>query len=212
MNKQIDTIHFDTLILGSGGAGRTAASIIEIAKGGSLAFLEDSPKSKTINGISIAGKIAERIKFRDSKFIIAFGTNYLKERVTLYRQMLSEGFDFENAIYPQAYIDRTATLGIGNVASPGFKLMPNARVGNCCFFCVNSSVDHDCEIQDGVYLAPGATLCGGTIIEEGAFIGANATILPQVRVGSYSVVGAGAVVTRDVPPKSVVVGVPAYSR
>lgn len=212
MNEKNDATHFDTLILGSGGAGRTAASIIEVARGGSLAFLEDAPKSKVVNGISIAGNIADRVKFRESKFIIAFGTNYMKERVTLYRKMLSEGFVFENAIYPQAYIDRTATLGIGNVASPGFKLMPNAMVGNCCFFCVNSSVDHDCEVQDGVYLAPGATLNGGAIIEEGAIIGANATVLPQVRVGSYAVVGAGAVVTRDVPPRSVVVGVPAYPR
>jgi galactoside O-acetyltransferase len=47
------------------------------------------------------------------------------------------------------------------------------------------------------------------VIERNVWIGANATILPGVRVGHGSVVGAGAVVARDVPPLSVVLGVPA---
>ena len=47
------------------------------------------------------------------------------------------------------------------------------------------------------------------VVGYGADIGTNATILPGVRVGAHSIVGAGAVVTRDVPPYSVVAGVPA---
>lgn len=47
------------------------------------------------------------------------------------------------------------------------------------------------------------------IIRRGAYIGANVTILQGVEIGESSVVGAGAVVTRSVPPSSVVVGVPA---
>lgn len=46
-------------------------------------------------------------------------------------------------------------------------------------------------------------------IEDGVWVGANATILPGVTVGQGSVVAAGAVVTRDVPPNVVVGGVPA---
>lgn len=49
----------------------------------------------------------------------------------------------------------------------------------------------------------------GVHIESGAFIGAGATILAGVRVGRCSVVGAGAVVAEDVPPYTVVAGVPA---
>lgn len=50
----------------------------------------------------------------------------------------------------------------------------------------------------------------GTItVEDDVWIGANATILPNVRIGAHSIVAAGAVVTRDVPPRSVVAGVPA---
>ncbi|HEY8435915.1 MAG TPA: DapH/DapD/GlmU-related protein, partial [Haloplasmataceae bacterium] len=47
------------------------------------------------------------------------------------------------------------------------------------------------------------------IIEDGAFIGANAVILEGIRVGERAVVAAGAVVTKDVPPHQVVAGVPA---
>jgi len=46
-------------------------------------------------------------------------------------------------------------------------------------------------------------------IKKGVWIGAGSIILPGVTIGEYSVVGAGAVVTRDVPPHSMVVGVPA---
>lgn len=50
-----------------------------------------------------------------------------------------------------------------------------------------------------------------TIVEHGATIGANATIVCGVRIGAYAFVGAGAVVTRDVAPHAIVAGVPARS-
>ena len=89
-------------------------------------------------------------------------------------------------------------------------------------------------IEDGVFIGPhvcftndrlpaavdaegellGATGSGdwqivSTVVEAGASIGANATIIPGVRIGARALVGAGAVVTRDVPPGALVVGNPA---
>lgn len=49
----------------------------------------------------------------------------------------------------------------------------------------------------------------GVVIEEGAFIGAGAVILPGVRIGAFAIVGANAVVTKDVPPGQVWMGIPA---
>jgi galactoside O-acetyltransferase len=48
-----------------------------------------------------------------------------------------------------------------------------------------------------------------TIVEDEAWIGAHVTVLPGVRIGKGAIVGAGSVVTRDLPPMSVAVGAPA---
>ncbi len=78
-------------------------------------------------------------------------------------------------------------------------------------------------LKKGCWLGPGVMLTNakyplskdvkkrlkGPVIGEGSIIGANATILPDVKIGRNCLIGAGAVVTEDVPDDSVVVGVPA---
>ena len=63
--------------------------------------------------------------------------------------------------------------------------------------------------EDGRPQGPADWTVEATRIGKGASIGSNATILSGVTVGAGAIVGAGAVVTRDVPPKAVVAGVPA---
>ncbi len=79
------------------------------------------------------------------------------------------------------------------------------------------------EVQDDVFIGPNATFCNDrfprskqypdafltTVIERGASIGANATILPGVVIGQRAMVAAGAVVTKNVPPHAIVAGNPA---
>jgi acetyltransferase-like isoleucine patch superfamily enzyme len=52
-------------------------------------------------------------------------------------------------------------------------------------------------------------LAAPVVVESGAFVGANVTVLPGVRIGSRSFVAAGSVVTADVPPRTLVAGIPA---
>lgn len=79
-------------------------------------------------------------------------------------------------------------------------------------------------VQDNVFIGPNVTFTNDkhprskqypeeflrTIIEEGASIGANATILPGIKIGKNALVGAGAVVTKDVPESAIVIGNPAF--
>ncbi len=59
--------------------------------------------------------------------------------------------------------------------------------------------------------SPWGNLFGTIRILDNCFIGANSIIMPGVQIGPHSIVGAGSVVTKDVPPQTVVVGVPAQT-
>ena len=78
------------------------------------------------------------------------------------------------------------------------------------------------RLEDDVFVGPNATFTNDafprskklfelqlTIVKRGASIGANVTILPGITIGENAMVGAGAVVTRDVPPNTLVIGNPA---
>jgi acetyltransferase-like isoleucine patch superfamily enzyme len=70
-------------------------------------------------------------------------------------------------------------------------------------------VHDDARRMDGVVAGRNAGTVAPVVLERGCYLGAGCTVLPGVRVGVEAVVGAGAVVTRDVPPRTIAVGVPA---
>jgi acetyltransferase-like isoleucine patch superfamily enzyme len=70
------------------------------------------------------------------------------------------------------------------------------------------AVNHVFDDPDRAIIKQGIT-AQGIVVEDGAWVGAGAILLDGVHVGARSVVGAGAVVTQDVPPRSVAVGTPA---
>jgi acetyltransferase-like isoleucine patch superfamily enzyme len=98
----------------------------------------------------------------------------------------------------------------------GMKVSPTARISWGAR--LDKSNPHGIEIGDEAYVASGALIlthdfCRGlkttTKIDARCFIGANAIIMPGVHIGEEVIVGSGAVVTKDVPPHSVVGGNPA---
>ncbi|MGP4082849.1 2,3,4,5-tetrahydropyridine-2,6-dicarboxylate N-acetyltransferase [Pseudalkalibacillus sp. R45] len=104
-----------------------------------------------------------------------------------------------------AVIMMGAMINIGSVVGEGTMIDMNVVLGG------RATVGKNCHIGAGSVLAgviepPSAS---PVVVEDGVVVGANAVILEGVRVGEGSVVAAGAVVTEDVPPMSVVAGTPA---
>ena len=112
------------------------------------------------------------------------------------------------SIGSHAEIGRGTVIGDGTRISALVFLPPNSRVGKNVFIAPHAMFCDDKHPRAGnaEYLAQ------PPIIEEGAVIGANATILPGVRIGEFAVVGAGSVVTHNVEPWTTVYGVPARAK
>jgi UDP-2-acetamido-3-amino-2,3-dideoxy-glucuronate N-acetyltransferase len=115
-------------------------------------------------------------------------------------------------------IGENCNIGQNVVISPGVKLGSNVKIQN------NVSVYTGVTCEDDVFLGPSMVFTNvinprsaiirkehykSTTVERGATIGANATIVCGIKIGAYSFVGAGAVVTKDVKPYSLVIGNPA---
>jgi UDP-N-acetylglucosamine acyltransferase len=80
------------------------------------------------------------------------------------------------------------------------------RVGNRSLLMAYSHVGHDCVIGDRVILTNGAQLAGHIVVEDYAGISSFCLLHQFVRIGRHSYIGAGTVITQDVPPFSLIVG------
>jgi len=114
------------------------------------------------------------------------------------------------------------------------EIQKNAKVGKRCKISSHTFICEGVTIEDNVFVGhgvtfindsfPRATTPGGqlqtekdwkvelTLVKQGASIGSGSTILSNVTIGENAIVGAGSVVTRDVPPNTIVVGNPAKVR
>lgn len=115
-------------------------------------------------------------------------------------------------------------IGKNCVLGQNVMVGPNVKIGNNVKIQNNVSVYEGVEIEDDVFCGPSCVFTNvinprafierkhefrKTLVKRGATIGANATIVCGVTIGEYAFIGAGAVVTKDVPPYALVVGVPA---
>jgi sugar O-acyltransferase (sialic acid O-acetyltransferase NeuD family) len=142
-------------------------------------------------------------------FCVTIGNPHGAARVALHEHLCARGLRPVTLAHESAVIAADAALGDGCQILPGAIVGPEARLGRAVIVNTKASVDHECVLEDGVEIAPGATLCGLVHAQRYAWVCAGATVLPRVRIGEGAIVGAGAVVRHDVPAGAVVVGVPA---
>jgi len=138
---------------------------------------------------------------------VAIGSN--RARKDAANRWLAAGGTLVDAVSRFSMVSNSASWEPGVALLPGAVVNAATRLGSCVIVNTNASIDHDCLVGSFAHIGPGVAVAGGVTIGERALVGVGARILPGITIGDDAVIGAGAVVIRDVPPGSVVVGVPA---
>lgn len=134
-------------------------------------------------------------------------------------------------IWHQAQVREGAVLGKGCIVGKGAYVDKDVRIGDFCKLQNGVYVFHGFNLESGVFLGPGVMLLNDKhprainpdgspksdadwevaagVVGYGAAVGGGAVVLPGVTIGRMALVGAGAVVTRDVPDRGIVLGNPA---
>ena len=126
-------------------------------------------------------------------------------------------------IWHHAHVRSGSVIGVNCNIGKNCYIDTGAKIGNNVKIQNNVSVYHGVEIEDNVFVGPSAVFTndyyprafseeweiGKTIVKKCASIGANATIICGHNIEEYAMIGAGSVVTKDVPKHALVVGNPA---
>jgi len=127
-------------------------------------------------------------------------------------------------IWQFCHIFGKSNIGDNSILGQNVMVGPNVTVGSNCKIQNNVSLYNGILIENNVFCGPSCVFTNvktprafidrsnefsETVVREGASIGANATIVCGIEIGKYSMIAAGAVVTKDVNPFSLVMGIPA---
>lgn len=204
------------VILGAGGFAREVLDIF-LAQNALepqyelLGFVDDNlaKKGQILNGHRVLGDFMwfDSVDRNAMEVICGIGSSASRYRVV--HKALARGLRFCNITHPTAVVTPFVSTGIGVVITAGCILTNQIRIGNHVQINLNSTVGHDSQIEDFCTLAPGVHISGSVHIQTGCEVGTGVCTIQGVTLGEWSIVGAGAVVTHDIPQNSTAVGVPA---
>lgn len=103
----------------------------------------------------------------------------------------------------------STTINAGNCIMSNTIITSNCVIEQGCLINLAVTIGHDSMIGEFVEICPGVNISGKCTIEKGAFIGTGAVLLPGITIGENAIVAAGAIVTKDVLPNTLVAGNPA---
>lgn len=201
------------VIAGAGGHARVIIEAVRTQGRWIVAALTDPVIHGQVLGVPVVGTDLELPRLRQQGLAAALvGVGSVDRptvRVRLFERLRELGFTLPSVCHVRATVSPTATLGEGTVVFAGAVVNPQAAVGRNVIVNTGAVVEHDCTIGDHVHVAPRAVLGGDVVVEAQAHVGMGAIVLQGRRIGEGTVVGAGAVVNRDLPPHTICVGVPA---
>lgn len=191
-------------LFGASGHAKVVADIASVNTIQIISIFDDNTEVTTFLNETVQTSYSE-VDLLALPIILSIGNNRT-------RYNLSQRFKLQLAvplIHPTAVISNYAKIGNGTVVMPNAVVNAGTEIGENCIINTGAIIEHDCQLEDFVHISPNATLAGGVRIQKGTQVGAGAIVIQCLVIGSWSIIGAGAVVTTDLPAQCTAVGVPA---
>ena len=206
----------DLIIIGASGFGREVAWLVERinAVNGTwnlLGFIDDNSEiqGKSINGYPVIGTTNVVSDYMQAYFVCAVGASKTRENIITKIKAKNPAVRFATLVDPSVLLSDFVELGEGTIICAHTILTTNIQIGNHVIMNLDCTVGHDAILKDFVTLYPSVNVSGMTHIGYGSELGTGMQIIQGKTVGDYSIIGAGAVVVKDIPAKCTAVGSPA---
>ena len=203
-------------IVGAGGLGREIAILVaQLNEAGEAwdlrGFYDDcAPATPTVGGLPYLGTVAD-LNAVAGPLAVAVAIGSSAGRATVVSRLTSPQLSFPALVHPAVALRpaQRIALGAGCLIQRGCLLTCDIMLGRFVLLNLGCTVGHDAVLDDFCSLMPHTNVGGAAHLETGVYLGTNATVIHQVRVGAQTTVGAGAVVVRNLPAGCTAVGVPA---
>jgi sugar O-acyltransferase (sialic acid O-acetyltransferase NeuD family) len=206
----------DLIIIGASGFGREVAWLVERINKTEptwnlIGFMDDdeSIKGKEINGYKVLGKTTDVAAYPDTYFVCAVGASRTRENIIYKVKEVNPAIKFGTVIDPSVEKSELLTVGEGTIICAHTIITVNISIGNHVIVNLDCTIGHDAILNDFVTLYPSVNVSGNTSIGHAVELGTGMQIIQGKTIGEYSIVGAGAVVVKDIPEKCTAVGSPA---
>lgn len=203
----------DLVIVGAGGFGTEVAWLIErinsdTPKWNVLGFVDDdqSIQSSEVNGYKVLGNV-DWLKHQNLQVVTAIANPIIKEKVI--EKLEGSNNQYPVLIDPSVIYSKSVLFGEGAIVCAGAIMTVNIEIGKHVIVSVDSTIGHDTSIGDYATILPNVSVSGLVKIEEFVSIGTESSIIQGLSIGEKTIVGAGAVVIKDLPSNCTAVGSPA---
>ena len=198
-------------IVGSGGFGREVAQCLRDIDG-DLApdcFLTDDTElhGATVGDLPVRGGLDWLDGRPRIAVCIAIGSPAARARVA--RRVIDMGHDLPTIIHPSVIVGARVQLGPGTIICAGSILTTDIVIGSGVIVNLSCTIGHDVIFGDWITVSPGARISGNVRVGSGCDLGSASSYVQGISIGEWSIVGAGAVVAKDLPANVTAVGMPA---
>jgi sugar O-acyltransferase (sialic acid O-acetyltransferase NeuD family) len=201
------------IVFGSSGHAKSIAMVLELLNYEIIGFIDSYlPKGTKVLKYNTLGDetmlINCRKEFNTNNVVIGVGDLYNRQKILQKIKTLNSDISYPCIISPKATVANYTKIGQGTVILNNSFVNVESIIGDFCVINTGCIIEHNTTIGDFCSISPGTNIGGNVTILSNTFIGSSTTVIQKRKIGKNSVVGAGAVVNKDIPDNVLAVGIP----